>query len=150
VGNILKCKVELDYWLVLGPWFWECPTLGLYPTLRYSDAKLVQKLWGARHLIYCRDNKKIVWWFFWKDYPLSQSTYAKLGSSFLGVRKKKEAKKDKDRPRCSCEQLNQPKGHRSMEVQGANRRDKNFREPSVNPTWEFQLRLVSGGCGLTA
>ncbi len=45
--------------------------------------------------------------------------------------------------------VNQPKGHRSMEVQGANRRDKNFREPSVNPTWVFQLRLVSGGCGLT-
>ncbi len=71
------------------PWFWECRTLGLYPTLIYSDAKLVQKLWGARYLICCRDNEKILWWLFWKDYPLSQSTYAQLGSMFLGVGKKK-------------------------------------------------------------
>ncbi len=61
---------------------------------------------------------------------------------------KKNAKKHKDRPGCSCEQR-EPKGHRTMRVQEANRRVQNFREPSVNPTWVFQLRLVTGGCGST-
>jgi hypothetical protein len=55
------------------------------------ESLIFQILW-ARHLINCRDNKKILWWFFWKDYPLSQSTYAKLGSSFLGVGIKKSKK----------------------------------------------------------
>jgi hypothetical protein len=27
-----KCRAGLGYCLVLGPLFWECPTLGLYPT----------------------------------------------------------------------------------------------------------------------
>jgi hypothetical protein len=49
------------------------------------------------------------------------------------VSEKNNAIKDKDRPRCSCEQR-EPKGHRSMWVQGANCRDKNFREPCVNLT----------------
>ncbi len=49
----------------------------------------------------------------------SQGTCAELGSMFLGVREKINAKKDKDRPRCSCRQC-EPKGDTSIQVQGAN------------------------------
>jgi hypothetical protein len=73
----------------------------------------------------------------------SQGTCAELGSMFLGVREKINAKKDKDRPRCSCRQC-EPKGDTSMQVQGANPQSSKLQGAQCEPNMSLTCC-----CGLT-
>jgi hypothetical protein len=71
----------------------------------------------------------------------SQGTCAELGSMFLGVREKINAKKDKDRPRCSCRQC-EPKGDTSMQVQGANPQSSKLQGAQCEPNMSLSIEIA--------
>jgi hypothetical protein len=57
------------------------------------------------------------------------------------VWKKKNVKKDKDRPRCSCGQC-EPKGDRSMRVQGANPQSSKLEGAQCEPNMSLLIEIA--------